>query len=85
MAFLGAEHGLQGERASVAVAHGLNVAAPGLGSIGLAVVGHGLNCSAACGIFLDQGPNLCFLHWQADSLPLSHQGSPSLLNEDHFA
>ena len=54
MAFLGAEHGLQGERASVAVAHGLNVAAPGLGSIGLAVVGHGLNCSAACGIFLDQ-------------------------------
>ena len=28
------------------------------------------------GIFLIQGSNLCFLHWQADSLPLSHQGSP---------
>ena len=24
----------------------------------------------------DQGWNLCLLHWQADSLPLSHQGSP---------
>ena len=32
--------------------------------------------SAACGIFLDQGSNPCILHWQADSLPLSHQGSP---------
>ena len=30
----------------------------------------------ACGIFLDQGLNLCLLYWQADSLPLSHQGSP---------
>ena len=36
-----------------------------------------LRCSVAGGIFLDQGSNLCvFLHWQADSLPLSHQGSP---------
>ena len=25
------------------------------------------------GIFLTQGSNLCLLHWQADSLPLSHQ------------
>ena len=36
------------------------------------VVARGLTCSAACGIFLDQGSNLCPLHWQADSL--SHQG-----------
>ena len=35
-----------------------------------------LTCSEACGISPDQGSNLCFLHWQADSLPLSHQGSP---------
>ena len=28
------------------------------------------------GIFLTQGLNLCLLHWQADFLPLSHQGSP---------
>ena len=27
------------------------------------------------GIFPDQGWNPCLLHWQADSLPLSHQGS----------
>ena len=27
------------------------------------------------GIFLTQGLNLRLLHWQADSLPLSHQGS----------
>ena len=32
-------------------------------------------CSEACGIFLDQGSNLCLLPWQADSLPLSHQGT----------
>ena len=28
------------------------------------------------GIFLIQGSNLCLLCWQADSLPLSHQGQP---------
>ena len=38
---------------------------------------HRLSCSAACGIFPDQGLNPCFPHWQVDSLPLSHQGSPS--------
>ena len=27
------------------------------------------------GIFLTQGSNLCLLHWQADSLPLSQQES----------
>ena len=43
---------------------------------GSAVVAHGLSCSAACGIFPDQGSNPCPLHWQADSQPLRHQGSP---------
>ena len=28
------------------------------------------------GIFLTQGSNLHLLHWQADSLPLSHLGNP---------
>ena len=28
------------------------------------------------GIFSSQGANLHLLRWQADSLPLSHQGSP---------
>ena len=45
---------------------------------GSAVVAHGPSCSAACGIFPDQGSNPCPLHWQADSQPLRHQGSPSL-------
>ena len=32
--------------------------------------------TTACGIFLDQGLIPGPLHWQADSLPLDHQGSP---------
>ena len=51
------------------------VAAPRLQSTGSIVVVHRLSCSAACGIFPDEGLNLCLLHWQVDSLPLSHQGS----------
>ena len=35
-----------------------------------------LSCSAARGIFPDQGLNPCLLHWQADSLPLSQQENP---------
>ena len=34
---------------------------------------HGLSCSTACGNLSDQGLNPCLWHWQADSLPLSHQ------------
>ena len=45
---------------------------------GSIVVAHGPSCSAACGIFPDQGSNPCPLHWQADSQPLRHQGSPLL-------
>ena len=45
---------------------------------GSVVVAHGPSCSAACGIFPDQGSNPCPLHWQADSQPLRHQGSPLL-------
>ena len=43
---------------------------------GSVIVAHGPNCSAACGIFPDQGSNPCPLHQQADSQPLHHQGSP---------
>ena len=43
---------------------------------GSVIVAHGPSCSAACGIFPDQGLNPCPLHWQADSQPLRHQGSP---------
>ena len=43
---------------------------------GSVVVAHGPSCSVACGILPDQGSNPCPLHWQADSQPLRHQGSP---------
>ena len=39
---------------------------------------HRFSCSVARGIFPDQGSNPCLLHWQEDSLPLSHQRSPVL-------
>ena len=45
---------------------------------GSVAVAHGPSCSAACGILPDQGLNPCPLHWQADSQPLRHQGSPGL-------
>ena len=44
---------------------------------GSVIVAHGPSRSAACGIFPDQGSNPCPPHWQADSQPLRHQGSPS--------
>ena len=47
---------------------------------GSAIVAHGRSCSAACGIFPDQGLNPCPLHRQADSQPLRHQGSPIVLH-----
>ena len=49
---------------------------------GSGVVAHGPSCSAACGIFPDQGSNPCALHWQADSQPLCHQGSPTAFFDD---
>ena len=58
-----------GHTASVAVA-------PELKSTGSGVEAHGLGCITACGIFPNQGSNTYPLHWQTDSLPLSHQGSP---------
>ena len=39
----------------------------------LSTVAHGLSR----GIFLDQGSNLCPWHWQVDSYPLCHLGSPA--------
>ena len=46
-----------------------------LGSVLLVL---GLTCSAACGIFPDQGSNPCSLLCQVDSYPLDHLGSPSI-------
>ena len=43
------------------------VVACGLWSAGSVVPAHGPSCSAACGIFPDQGSNPCPLRWQVDS------------------
>ena len=58
---------------------GPEVVARGLENTGSIVVAHRLSCSVAFGVFLDQGSNLYLLHWQVDSLPCSHQGTPSFL------
>ena len=50
---------------------------------GSVIVAHGPSCSAARGIFPDQGLNPCPLHWQADSQPLRHQGSPICILESY--
>ena len=57
---------------SLVVGRGLLVVAAslvqnGLQSTGEIVVVHRLSCSAACGIFPDQGLHICPLHWQVDS------------------
>ena len=62
---------------SVVTACGSVDAAHGLWGTVLVVVTHGLSCSAACGIFLNQGLNPCLLLWWVDSYPRSHQGSPT--------
>ena len=49
---------------------GSAVAVPRLWGTSSTVVAQGLSCPVACGIFPD--------HWQADSLPPSHQGSSPL-------
>ena len=70
-----------GDRSSSRCA-GLSLSRPlpsrGTGSrrAGSVAVAHGPSCSAACGIFPDQGSDPCPLHWQADSQPPRHQGSP---------
>ena len=49
-----------GTQASAEVTQGLSSASSG-------VVAHRLSCSTACGIFPDQGLNLCLLQWQSDA------------------
>ena len=63
-----------GCEASVVAACGFNSCAPRLQNTGYIVVMHGLSCPVALGIIPDQGLNPCLLHWQVDSLLLSHQG-----------
>ena len=44
-----------------------------LGVSASVVVAHGPGCSMACGIFPDQGLNLCPLHWQVNAYALYYQ------------
>lgn len=66
-----------GSRAPPRVHSHLTVASPvastDLEPVASAAVAHGLNCSTARGIFLDQESNLCPLHWHADFYPQDHQ------------
>ena len=87
-------------RASVVEAWGLNSCCPRSQSMKASVVGacgfgscgsqslvgvHRLSCSVACRVFPVQELNLCLLHWQVDSSPPSHQGSPALsFNKVYF-
>ena len=54
------------------VAQGLSSHGPRLESTGSAVAAHGLSCSAACGIFLDQGSNPRPRHWQRVLIHCTH-------------
>ena len=67
VASLVVEHGLQAHGLQQLWHAGSVVVACRLQSTGSVVVAHRLSCSAACGIFPDQGWNPCPLHWQADS------------------
>ena len=62
--------------AGLSLSRPLSLRSTGCRRTGSVIVAHGPSCSAACGIFPDQGSNPCPLHWQADSQPLRHQGSP---------
>ena len=66
-------------RAGPSLSQPLLLRSTGSSRAGSAIVAHGPSRSAACGIFPDQGSNPCPPHWQADSQPLRHQGSPILL------
>ena len=80
MAPLVAEHGLQGKGFQQLWHSGSVVTAHKLLSTGSGVVAHWFSYFAACGVFSDQDSDLCLLHWQEGSLPLSHQGSPQTCN-----
>ena len=45
----------------------------------------GVSCFQACEIFWDMGSNPCFLHREADSLALSHQGSSMMVFRCNFS
>ena len=73
-----------GVQASVVAPLGLVAADHQIQSIDSVVVVHRLSCSAACGIFPDQGLNPCPGHWQVNSYPLHYQGNSHCDFNLHF-
>ena len=65
-----------GPRASGIAAQELNSCGSWTLERRLSSCGAWISCSTACGILPNQVSNSCLLHWQADSLTLSQQGSP---------
>ena len=65
-------------RAGLSLSWPLLLQSTGSRRAGSVIVAQGPSCSAARGIFPDQGLNPCPLHWQADSQPLRHQGNPNV-------
>ena len=63
-------------RAGLSLTRPLLLRSTGSRRAGSVIVAHGPSCSAGRGILPDQGSNPCPLHWQADSQPRRHQGSP---------
>ena len=68
----------EGEATQASHCSGHRCRAKALGIWASVVAAYRFSCSKANGIFLDHGWNLCPLHWQVDSYPLYHQGSPIL-------
>ena len=64
--------------AGLSLSRPLPLRSTGSRGAGPAVVAHGPSRSSACEIFPDRGTNPRSLHWQADSQPLRHQGSPQI-------
>ena len=63
---------------SPAAVWGLRIAGASLlRSTGSIAAAHGLSCSLACGIFLDQGLNWCPPAWQGGFLTIGPSGKPS--------
>ena len=71
--------------AGLSLSRSLLLRSTGSRRAGSVIVAHGPSCSAAYGIFPDQGSNPCPLHWQADSQPLRHQGSPPVVFDNILA
>ena len=74
-ASLVAEHRLWSTWAPAVAVCGFSSCGSRASSTGSIFVAHGLICSVACGIFPDQGLNLCLLNWQVNSLLLIDQGN----------